>query len=155
MNAKEAIPFLDLVTPHVELEQELSEVFNRALRTASFIGGPLVEQFERGFAHFCGVKYCVGASNGTDALRFALTAAGVKAGDVAITVANTFIATVEAIVQTGARPAFVDVDPITGNMSVPALKRYLVSGDFASAYGPRVILPVHLYGLPAPITESC
>ena len=79
MNPKEAIPFLDLVTPHVELEQELTEVFRRALHTASFIGGPLVEQFERGFADFCGVNYCVGASNGTDALRFALTAAGVKA----------------------------------------------------------------------------
>jgi dTDP-4-amino-4,6-dideoxygalactose transaminase len=60
---------------------------------------------------------------------------------------------VEAIVQTGARPAFVDVDPVTGNMSVPALKRYLESGEFASAYGPRVILPVHLYGLPAPMIE--
>ena len=63
----------------------------------------MVEQFEREFADFCDAKYCVGASSGTDALRFALTAAGVKAGDVAITVPHTFIATTEAISQAGAR----------------------------------------------------
>ena len=100
MNGHDAIPFLDLVAPHVELERELTEMFKRALHTASFIGGPLVEQFERSFADFCGVDYCVGASNGTDALRFALMAAGVKAGEIAITVPNTFIATVEAIAST-------------------------------------------------------
>ncbi len=157
MNAKEAVPFLDLVTPHVELEQELIEVFKHALHTASFIGGPLVEQFERGFADFCGVKYCVGASNGTDALRFALTAAGVKAGDVAITVPNTFIATAEAISQAGAEPRFVDVDERTYNMDPGKVREYLeksctVDGQMGAVIDNKTgkpvtaIVPVHLYG---------
>jgi len=157
VNAKEAIPFLDLVTPHVELEQELTEVFKRALHTASFIGGPLVEQFERGFADFCGVNYCVGASNGTDALRFALTAAGVKAGDVAITVPNTFIATVEAISQAGAETRFVDVDERTYNMDPAKVREYLeksctVDGQMGAVIDKKTgkpvtaIVPVHLYG---------
>ncbi len=157
MNPKEAIPFLDLVTPHVELEQELTEVFRRALHTASFIGGPLVEQFERGFADFCGVNYCVGASNGTDALRFALTAAGVKAGDVAITVPNTFIATVEAISQAGAETRFVDVDERTYNMDPAKVREYLeksctVDGQVGAVIDNKTgkpvtaIVPVHLYG---------
>ena len=157
MNPKEAIPFLDLVTPHVELEQELTEVFKRALHTASFIGGPLVAQFERGFADFCGVNYCVGASNGTDALRFALTAAGVKAGDVAITVPNTFIATVEAISQAGAETRFVDVDERTYNMDPAKVRDYLeksctVDGQVGAVIDNKTgkpvtaIVPVHLYG---------
>ena len=157
MNPKEAIPFLDLVTPHVELEQELTEVFKRALHTASFIGGPLVEQFERGFADFCGVNYCVGASNGTDALRFALTAAGVRAGDVAITVPNTFIATVEAISQAGAETRFVDVDERTYNMDPAKVREYLeksctVDGQMGAVIDKKTgkpvtaIVPVHLYG---------
>ena len=125
MNGHDAIPFLDLVAPHVELERELTEMFKRALHTASFIGGPLVEQFERSFADFCGVDYCVGASNGTDALRFALMAAGVKAGDIAITVPNTFIATVEAISQVGAEPRFVDIDERTYNMDPAKVREYL------------------------------
>jgi dTDP-4-amino-4,6-dideoxygalactose transaminase len=157
MNPTDAIPFLDLVTPHVELEQELTEVFKRALHTASFIGGPLVAQFERGFADFCGVNYCVGASNGTDALRFALTAAGVKAGDVAITVPNTFIATVEAISQAGAETRFVDVDERTYNMDPAKVRDYLeksctVDGQVGAVIDNKTgkpvtaIVPVHLYG---------
>ena len=157
MNPKEAIPFLDLVTPHVELEQELTEVFKRALHTASFIGGPLVAQFERGFADFCGVNYCVGASNGTDALRFALTAAGVKAGDVAITVPNTFIATVEAISQAGAEARFVDVDERSYNMDPAKVREYLEKSctldgqagaviDNKTGKPVTAIVPVHLYG---------
>ena len=72
--ARNSIPFLDLVTPHVELEQELTEVFRKALRTAGFIGGPMVEEFEKAFATFCETSYSVAISSGTDALRFALMA---------------------------------------------------------------------------------
>ena len=71
------IPFLDLVTPHRELEEELVAVFRKALSTAGFIGGPVVEGFESEFASFCGPKYCVGVGSGTDALRFALIALGI------------------------------------------------------------------------------
>ncbi len=96
------VPFLDLVTPHRELEEELVDAFRRALSSAGFIGGPEVEAFEREFAEYCGTKFCVGVANGTDAVRFALMAAGVGPGDAVITVSHTFIATVEAISQAGA-----------------------------------------------------
>src|SRR2546428_667996 len=104
------VPFLDLVAPHEELKEELCEVFAASLRTGVFVGGPMVEGFERDFAAFCGKEHCVGVASGTDALRFALMAAGVGKGSIAVTVPNTFIATTEAITQAGARPDFVDID---------------------------------------------
>lgn len=157
MSGKDAIPFLDLVTPHRELEAELLEVFKRALNTAGFIGGPVVEQFEKSFAEFCGTRHCVGVGSGTDALRFALMAAGVKPGDVVITVPNTFIATTEAISQAGAEPRFVDIDERTYNMDPAKVNEYIATG---CAFDPRLgllidsrtgkpvtaIVPVHLYG---------
>ena len=157
MNGKAAIPFLDLVTIHRELEPELTGVFKRALDTAGFIGGPVVEQFEHAFAEFCDTKYCVGVNSGTDALRFALTAAGVKSGDVVITVPHTFIATTEAISQAGAEPRFVDIDERTYNMDPAKVRTYLENGCTFDARldvlidnktGKRVtaIVPVHLYG---------
>ena len=78
MSAVGRIPFLDLLTPHRELEEELVSVFRATLSTAGFIGGPMVEDFERDFAAFCDAENCVGVGSGTDALRFALIAAGVK-----------------------------------------------------------------------------
>lgn len=151
------IPFLDLVSPHKELEGELVEVFRHALATAGFIGGPAVESFEREFALFCRTKFCVGVGSGTDALRFALLAAGVGAWDTVLTVPNTFIATTEAISQTGARPEFIDVDPRTYNMDPVRLAEYLDTNcTFSQARGKmvhnqtgsviRAIIPVHLYG---------
>jgi dTDP-4-amino-4,6-dideoxygalactose transaminase len=147
------IKMVDLKAQYREVQRRVDLDMAEIHAHSAYIGGPAVAAFEAEFAAYLGVRRVVGVASGTDALRLALLALGVGPGDEVITSPMTFIATVEAIVQTGARPAFVDVDPITGNMSVPALKRYLVSGDFASAYGPRVILPVHLYGLPAPMTE--
>src|SRR5689334_4195604 len=113
----DAIPFLDLVTPHEKLREELLDAFAAALKTAGFIGGPMVEGFEREFAVFCETEHCVGVASGTDAVRFALIAAGVKPGSIVLTVPNTFIATTEAITQTGAHPDFVDIDERTYNMA--------------------------------------
>jgi dTDP-4-amino-4,6-dideoxygalactose transaminase len=151
-----SIPFLDLVTPHVELEQELTEVFRKALLTAGFIGGPMVEDFEKAFATFCEAGYAVAISSGTDALRFALMASGVKPGDVVVTVPHTFIATTEAISQAGALPEFVDIDEQTYNMDPAKLKEYLKkqctvddAGKLVSRRSGRpvtAIVPVHLYG---------
>ena len=107
---QDPIPFLDLVTPHREFEDDLLEVARRTFRTGNFIGGTMVTEFEEAFARFCETRYCVGAGSGTDALRFALIAAGVGPGDAVITVPNTFIATTEAISQAGALPEFVDID---------------------------------------------
>ena len=96
------VPFLDLKTPHQQLEGELVAVFRDCLKNASFIGGKYVTGFEEDFAKFCEAKYCIGVNSGTDALRFALMAAGIGPGDEVITVPNTFIATTEAITQAGA-----------------------------------------------------
>ena len=151
-----SIPFLDLVTPHVELEQELTQVFQQAIRTAGFIGGPMVENFEKGFADFCEVKHAVAVSSGTDALRFALRAAGVQAGDAVVTVPHTFIATTEAISQAGALPEFVDIDERTYNLDPEKLREHLeqkcsrdTSGKLISRRSGRqvtTVVPVHLYG---------
>jgi dTDP-4-amino-4,6-dideoxygalactose transaminase len=173
------VPFLDLITPHLELEQELVEVFKQCLRNASFVGGSQVEGFEQEFAQFCETKYCVAVNSGTDALRFALIAAGIGPGDEVITVPNTFIATTEAISQTGASIAFVDIDERTYNMNPNKLEDYLKRrnkelGARSKETGtpnsqpatrnksfrlqpptsnlrpqPRAVLPVHLYGQPA------
>jgi dTDP-4-amino-4,6-dideoxygalactose transaminase len=150
------IPFLDLVTPHVDLEQELTEVFHKALRTAGFIGGPMVEEFEKAFASFCETSHSVAVSSGTDALLFALIASGVKPGDAVVTVPHTFIATTEAISQSGALPEFVDIDERTYNMDPGKLGQYLEeqctvddAGRLISRRSGRpvkAVVPVHLYG---------
>jgi dTDP-4-amino-4,6-dideoxygalactose transaminase len=151
------IPFVDLISVHRALEPELVAVFRAALETAAFVGGPQVAEFEREFAAFCAVRFCVGVASGTDALRLALVAAGVRPGDVVVTVPLTFIATAEAITQAGATPEFVDVDPRTLTMD-PALLRMYLERD--CAYDARLgravsrrtggpvtaVVPVHLYG---------
>src|SRR6267143_3938096 len=155
MKINNGIPFLDLVSPHRTLESELVAVFRRALDTAGFIGGEMVQQFETAFAKFCGTSHCFGVGSGTDALRFALVAAGVQPGDVVITVPNTFIATTEAISQAGAVPEFVDVDKQTYNMDPDKLRKYVANcktdthGSLVSSRSGRrvaAIVPVHLYG---------
>jgi len=150
------VPFLDLVTPHVQMEQELVNAFRNCLRTACFVGGSPVSEFENAFAEFCRTEDAVAVSSGTDALRFALMAAGVEAGDVVVTVPNTFIATTEAISQAGAVPEFVDVDERTYNLSADALDVFCRtqctrddSGRLISLRSGRpvkAVVPVHLYG---------
>ena len=125
MSQTKSIPFLDLVTPHAELREELRGVFEAALDSGGFVGGPTVEAFEREFAVYCDTQHCVGVGSGTDALRFILIAAGIKDGDVVVTVPNSFIATTEAISQAGADPVFVDVDERTYNMDPERLQEYL------------------------------
>jgi dTDP-4-amino-4,6-dideoxygalactose transaminase len=143
MTSGKGIPFLDLVAPHFELQDQLMDAVQSVLTSAMFIGGPVLEAFEREFAEFCDTKYSIGVSSGTDALRFALMAAGIGPGDTVVTVPNTFVATVEAIIQAGAIPAFVDVDPQTFNMSPDALREYLRNRGNESV---KAVIPVHLYG---------
>jgi dTDP-4-amino-4,6-dideoxygalactose transaminase len=156
MSPTNRIPFLDLVTPHEELKEELCGVFQTAVETAGFVGGPMVEDFERAFARYCETEHCVGVGSGTDALRFALIAAGIGPEDIVVTVPNTFIATVEAISQAGAHPEFVDIDERTYNLDPDKLREYLevrctVNGEGRAIdrkTGKRVsaVVPVHLYG---------
>src|SRR5439155_23557153 len=102
---------------------------------------PQLKEFEQEFAAYCGCQYGVGLSSGTDALALALRACAIGPGDEVITVANTFIATIEAIAMVGATPVFIDVDPETYTMNWRQLERMLTSRT-------RAIIPVHLYGHP-------
>jgi dTDP-4-amino-4,6-dideoxygalactose transaminase len=152
----DSIPFLDLVAPHVALEQELISVFRQVLLTAGFIGGPMVEEFETAFAAFCNAKHSIAISSGTDALRFAIMACGVQPGDVVLTVPHTFIATTEAISQAGAVPEFIDIDEETYNLSPERLQQFLEEQCVRSRWGQLIsrrsgravtaVVPVHLYG---------
>ncbi|HEY6127080.1 MAG TPA: DegT/DnrJ/EryC1/StrS family aminotransferase [Candidatus Acidoferrum sp.] len=157
MTRTSKVPFLDLVMPHQELKAELMQVVEKAFGNAGFIGGPMVEEFEREFAKFCDTKYCVGVNSGTDALRFAFMAADVKPGEVIVTVPHTFIATTEAISQVGAHIAFVDIHEETYTMDPEKLREYLeVRCEFDKSRGKLIeksskrvvsaVVPVHLYG---------
>ncbi len=157
MTSHSNVPFVDLVTLHREMRDELTSVMDEVLRTASFIGGPMLEGFEEDFGRYCDSKFCVGVSSGTDALRFALIGAGVKPGETVVTVPNTFIATTEAISQAGARFDFVDVDERTLNLDPGKLEEYLLDRCYIDRHTGRIssrrtgspvtaVVPVHLYG---------
>jgi len=156
MKGADMVPFVDLVTPHEELEKELLHVCQEAMRHGRFSGGPMVEQFETDFGAFCGTAYCVGVGSGTDALRFALAAAGIQRGDVVLTTPHTFLATAEAITQVGAWPEFVDIDGRSGNLDPNKLVECLNACQIDARTGRAIsrrsgrpitgIVPVHLYG---------
>ncbi|HAV60746.1 MAG TPA: erythromycin biosynthesis sensory transduction protein eryC1 [Verrucomicrobiales bacterium] len=136
------VPFLDLRLHHEPLLTEVREAFDEVIDSCAFAGGRFVEQFEGEFAAFCEAKHALGVANGTDALWAALFAVGVKSGDEVITVASTFMATVEAITHCGAKPVFVDIDERTYTMN-PALLEAAITPRT------RAIVPVHLFGQPA------
>lgn len=157
MTSTTKVPFVDLVTMHRELENELLAVCKRVFETAGFIGGPEVEGFEKEFAAYCDTKYSVAVNSGTDALRFALMAAGIGVNDIVITVPHSFIATTEAISQAGARIDFVDIERRSYTMDPEKLRNYLETqctldsrtGNYVhKKLGKRVaaVVPVHLYG---------
>jgi dTDP-4-amino-4,6-dideoxygalactose transaminase len=133
------VPFVDLQSLHSGLESELLEVFSRVIKSSAFVLGPEVKAFEREFAAYVGTTHCVAVSNGTAALQLALVALGVGPGDEVITVAHTFIATAEAITALGARPVFVDIDPVSYTMNADLLEAAITNRT-------RAIVPVHLYG---------
>lgn len=155
------IPFKDLNAHHRPLERELKAVFEELLSSGHFVGGPAVEQFELAFSKFCETRFCVGVGSGTDALRFALIAGGIQPGEGVVTVPNTFIATTEAISQAGGRPLFVDIDERTYTMDPDKLRAFFERDCQAGSGTRRVhketgcviagIIPVHLYGQPAPM----
>jgi dTDP-4-amino-4,6-dideoxygalactose transaminase len=137
------VNYLDL--PRQFQDPELHRAITRVLTHCQFVLGPEVAEFEAQFAQVCGTRWAVGVNSGTDALFLALKALGVGPGNEVITVSNTFIATVGAIVATGARPSFVDVGP--DYTMDPNLLEEVVTPRT------RAILPVHLTGRPAPMPE--
>jgi len=146
MSRLDRVPLLDLAAQHRSLRGAILDAVAGHLERGDFILGETVERFENEAAAYLGVRHAVGVSSGTDALYLALHAAGVGPGDEVITPAFSFFAVVEAIVRAGARPVFVDVSPET-----------LVAGPEEVRKGlserTKAVVPVHLYGLPAPVEE--
>jgi len=136
------IQFVDLRAQYASIRREIDAAIGEVVADAGFIGGRRVEDFERAFAEYLGVRHCIGVGNGTDALYIALKALDVGRGDEVITVANSFIATSEAITRTGAKVVFVDCDERTQNID-PGKVAAAVTADT------KAIVPVHLYGRPA------
>ncbi len=136
------IQLVDLKAQYETIRNEIDAAIEDVVSATTFIGGEHVRKFEESFARFCGAKYCVGVGNGTDALFVALKSLGIGAGDEVITVANSFIATSEAITQTGARVVFIDINPKTYNIDTTKIEGKITSRT-------RAIIPVHLYGQPA------
>ncbi len=153
------VPFVDLRAMHDEVRAEFNTVFNDILDKSSFVGGPYVTNFEDNFASYCGTKHAVVCNSGTDAVKLALSAAGVRSGDGVIVPANTFIASVEGITMLGAFPVFVDIDAMTYHLSVKHLSDYLENEcrlgldghlvDGRTGASLTAILPVHLFGMVA------
>ena len=136
------VPMVDLKAQYARIRADVDAALARVVESTAFIKGEECGLFEEEFAAYCGTAHAVGVANGTDALILALRAYGVGPGDEVVTVANTFIATGEAVLLNGARPVFVDVEPATFTMDPARLERAITPRA-------KVILPVHLYGHPA------
>jgi dTDP-4-amino-4,6-dideoxygalactose transaminase len=133
------VPFLDLKAQSVSVRDEIAAAIQEVVAKSAFAGGPFVEQFETDFASFCQCHHAVGVSSGTAALWVALSGLGIGPGDEVITVPNTFIATVEAISFSGAKPVFVDIDKATYTMDSALLESAITPHT-------KAIIPVHLFG---------
>ncbi len=143
------VPYLDLKAQYQSIKPEIDAAIARVLDSCQFVLGAEVAGFEQEFAAYCGSAECIALNSGTSALHLALLAAGVGPGDEVITVPFTFVASVAAVVYTGARPVLVDIDPRSFNMDPAAIEAAITSRT-------KAILPVHLYGQPAdmdPIME--
>jgi dTDP-4-amino-4,6-dideoxygalactose transaminase len=143
------VPFVDLKGQYLGIKDEILTAIAGVLESTQFVLGKEVAAFEEEFSAYSGASYGIGVNSGTSALHLALLAAGVGPGDEVITVPFTFVATVSAVVYTGARPVLVDIDPVTYTMDVKQLEAAITERT-------KAILPVHLYGQPAdmdPILE--
>jgi dTDP-4-amino-4,6-dideoxygalactose transaminase len=149
LHATRPIAFVDLRAQYDSIKPEIDAAIASVIEETSFIGGPQVKAFEAAFARYCGAEHCVGVANGTDALFLSLKALGIGPGDEVITVANSFVATSEAIRMAGAQVVFVDINRETLNIDVDRIEEKISAKT-------RAIIPVHLYGQPAdmaPIRE--
>lgn len=140
-----SIPLVDLRAQYRSIQTELDEAVGRVMSSAAFIMGPELNAFEADFAEYARTKHAIGVGSGTDALLLAMQAAGIGPGDEVITTPHTFIATVEPILQLGARPVFVDIDPVSYNIDSTLIEAAITPKT-------KAIVPVHLYGQPADMT---
>lgn len=140
------VPLLDLKRQYEKIEEEVLAELKRVCGSQQFILGAEVESLERAVADYCGCKYAVGVSSGTDALLISLMAEGIGPGDFVVTTPYTFFATGGVIARVGARPLFVDIEPDTYNMNPVALDEMLASLDVETKKRTKAIIPVHLFG---------
>jgi dTDP-4-amino-4,6-dideoxygalactose transaminase len=147
------IKFLDLIAQYKSIKKEIDEAIKRVLESGQFIGGKEVEDFEKEFAKFCGVKYAISVNSGTDALYLSLKALGIGPRDEVITTPFSFIATAEVIANLGARPVFVDIDPRTFNIDPQQLAYQLNKLTELGKLKVKAIVPVHLFGQMADMDE--
>lgn len=143
---KTKIPLVDLRRQYEALKPKIDAAMASVISRSAYINGPEVDEFQRWFASFCGVRHAVGVSSGTRAIELVLRGLNVGSGDEVIMPANTFIATAAAITAAGARPVLVDADESTGNIDPNLVERAITSRT-------RAIVPVHLYGRPAAMRE--
>ena len=140
------IPLADLKAQYLSIKPEIDTAIQRVLENTSFIQGPEVAAFEEAFARYVGVRGAVGVASGTAALHLAFLACGIGPGDEVITTPHTFYATAEAVVQAGATPVFVDIQPDTCNLDPAKIEAAITPRT-------RAIVPVHLYGQAADMDE--
>lgn len=137
------VPFVDLKAQYLALKSEIDPAIQSVLNETAFVGGKYVEGFEKAYAEKFGVRHCVSCANGTDAIFVSLKALGIGPGDEVITAANTFIATSEAIAETGARPVFVDNDEYF-HIDPSRIEAKITERT-------KAVVPVHIYGQPVDI----
>jgi len=140
------IPFIDLYRQYLTIKSEIDQAIAAVIQESAYIGGKYCQAFEKAFAEYLGVKHCIGVANGTEALTISLKMLGIGPGDEVITVANTFIATAEAITNAGASVVFVDNEPDYYTIDVKALESKISTKT-------KAIIPVHLHGHPANMDE--
>lgn len=140
------VPFLDLNKQYQSIKQEIDTAIQNVLDDSAFVLGKYVEEFEKNFAQYIGVKHAIAVNSGTAALHISLLALGIGKGDEVITTSNTFFATAEAVSLVGAIPVFVDINERTYNMDPQKLKAAITDKT-------KAVIPVHLYGQPADIDE--
>ena len=143
------IPFRDVRAQYEALRVPLEEAVAAVMSEGRYIGGPRVRDLEERLADYVGARHCVTCANGTDALVLALMAWGIGPGDAVFVPDFTFFATAEAVARVGAVPVFVDVDPLTYNISPVALMEALRVVDARTGLRPAVVTAVDLFGLPA------
>ena len=140
------VPLLDLNKQYLQIRNEILEAAREVLDSQYYILGPKVEELEKQIAQYCGCKYAVGVSSGTDALLLSLMAAGIGAGDYVITTPYTFFATAGSIARVGAIPLFADIDSKTYNIDPAKIEELVKSLDKEKRRKLKGIIPVHLYG---------